>query len=91
MRAVPVVAGSASSQAARGADGMRQIQIQQQGKEQKEAGDFCRKLPSVLEDQFPDVGDVRHDGIVVGVFSRLRCRMMLRVAATPARRRTRKR
>ena len=59
------------------ADGLGQVEVQQQGKKQEEAGDFCRESPSVLKHQLPDVGDVRHDGIVVGVLSRLWCRTML--------------
>jgi hypothetical protein len=59
------------------ADGLGQVQVQQQGEEEEEAGDLGRELPSVVENQLPDVGDVRHDGTVVGVLSRLRCRTTL--------------
>ena len=51
-----------------------QVEIEQQGKEQEEAGDLGVKLPSVLEGQCAYIGDVGHDGAVVGVLARLRRR-----------------
>ena len=59
------------------ADGLRQVEVQQQGKEEEEAGDLGRELASVVEDQPPDVGDVGDYGTVVGVLARLRCRTTL--------------
>ena len=61
----------------RGDDGLRQIEVQQQGKEQEEAGHLGGELPSVLEEQGADVGDVGNDGTIVGEFARLRRRTTL--------------
>jgi len=58
-------------------DGLRQVEVQQRGTEQEEAGHLGVKSPSLLEDQLPNIGDVGHDGTVVGVVSRLRRRATL--------------
>ena len=52
-------------------DGLGQVEVEQEGKEQEEAGHFGGELPSVLEDQGAGVGDVGHEGTVVGIISRL--------------------
>ena len=59
------------------ADGLRQVQVQQQRKEEEEAGDLGGELASVVENQPSDVGDVGDNGTVVGVLARLRCRTTL--------------
>ena len=46
---------------ARGDDGVRQVQLQQQGEEQEEPGDLGGESPAVLEATGPDVGDVGDD------------------------------
>ena len=51
-------------------NGLGQVEVEQQGKEQEEAGDLGAELPPVLEGQCADVGDVGHDGAVVGVLTR---------------------
>jgi hypothetical protein len=55
----------------RGGDGPWQIEVQEHGKEQEEAGDLGRESSSVLEGQRADVGDVGHDRAVAGELARL--------------------
>ena len=59
---------------ARGGDGRGQVEVQEHGEEEEEAGDLGRESSSVLEGQRADVGDVGHDGAVAGELSRLRRR-----------------
>ena len=53
------------------ADGLGQVEVGHQGKEQEETGDLSGELPSVFEGQRPDIGEVGHEGTVVGVSTRL--------------------
>src|SRR5271157_1960479 len=53
------------------ADGLGQVEVEHQGKEQEETGDLSGELPSVFEGQRPDIGEVGHEGTVVGVSTRL--------------------
>jgi hypothetical protein len=52
-------------------DGLGQVEVEHQGKEQEETGRLGGELPSIFEGQRPDVGDVGHEGTVVGVITRL--------------------
>ena len=54
-------------------DNLWQIQVQQQRKEQEEASDLARELPSLFEHQLSVVGDLWHDGTILGVLTGLRC------------------
>ena len=58
----------------RGGDGPGQVEVQEHGKEQEEAGDLGRESSAVLQRQRADVGDVGHDGAVAGELARLRRR-----------------
>ena len=54
-----------------------QIEVQQQGDEQKEAGHLGEELPSFSERQLPHVGDIGHYGTVVSKLTRRRVQMTL--------------
>jgi hypothetical protein len=52
------------------ADSLGQLEIQQERKEEEEAGHFGCELPSILKRQGLDVGDVRYNRTVVCAFTR---------------------